>query len=112
MVDKEKRIKIVEKLESGESPTKIARELEVSRNTVYRVKKEAKEGHIKDLKENEPKTVGIEEAEVIKLVPNERLLLAKVGDRFVRVVKQPKIRPKIRSKIRVMEVTDDLYRLV
>lgn len=112
MVDNEKRVKIVEMLEQGIGPTKIAKELGTSRNTVYRVKKEYKEGHIKDLKENKPKTVGVEEAEVIKLVPNERLLVARLGDRFIRVVKQPKLRPKIRSRIRVMEVKGDLYRLV
>jgi transcriptional regulator len=112
MVDNGKRVKIVEMLESGESPTEIARKLKTSRNTVYRVKKESKEGNLKDLKVNEPKTVGIEEAQVIKLVPNERLVLARIGDRFIRVVKQPTLRPKVRSTIKVMEVKDDLYRLV
>ena len=117
MVEKGKRVKIVEMLESGDGPTKIARELGVSRNTVYRVKKEAKAGHIKDLKENEPKTVGIHQAQVVKLVPNQRLLLARLPDlgdgaRFIRVVKPPSVQPRVNSLIRVMEVKDDMYRLV
>ena len=91
---------VVELLEAGVRPTHIAKELGISRNTVYRVKKELKEG------------AGIFEATVIKLVPNERLFLATVGDRLVRVVKKVDIQPKPRSTVRVQKVNNDLYRLV
>jgi len=91
---------VVELLEVGVRPTHIAKELGISRNTVYRVKKELKEGG------------NVMDATVIKLVPNERLFLAEVAGRLVRVVKRVDIRPKPRSTVRVHKVNNDLYRLV
>jgi hypothetical protein len=67
---------------------------------VYRVKKEIEEGG------------NVMDATVIKLVPNERLFLAEVAGRLVRVVKKVDIRPNPRSKVRVHKVNNDLYRLV
>lgn len=114
MVVKDKRVRIVEMLEMGERPTHIARKLKVSRNTVYRVKKESAEGELKDLKENKPKKVGIEQGQVIKILPNTRMVLAQVppGGRIVRVVKNPKLQLRPKSKINVMEVSGDVFRLV
>ena len=114
MVVKDKRVRIVEMLEMGERPTHIARKLKVSRNTVYRVKKESAEGELKDLKENKPKKMGIEQGHVIKILPNTRMVLAQVppGGRIVRVVKNPKLQLRPKSKINVMEVSGDVFRLV
>lgn len=113
MIDIDKRVKIVELLEAGEKPARIARELKISRTSVYHVKREAKEGKLKRLKADEVKEpVGIAEAEIIKEVPNPRLLLATVNGRFVRVVKKPGVNVPLRRKVKVMEVKGDLYRLV
>lgn len=91
---------VVELLEVGVRPSHIAKQLGISRNTVYRVKKEIKEG------------ADVMEATVIKLVPNERLFLAEVAGRLVRVVKKVEIKPRPRSTVRVHKVNNDLYRLV
>ena len=91
---------VVELLEVGVMPTHIAKELGISRNTVYRVKEELK------------KVTVIMEATVIKLVPNERVFLAEVAGRLVRVVKKVHIKPIPRSTVRVQKVNNDLYRLV
>lgn len=113
MIEVDTRVKVVEMLEAGEKPAHIARKLKIGRQSVYRIKKESEEGKLK-----EPKAVAQEEAktekdaQVIKLVPNPRLLLAMIDKRFVRVVKRPNINPKARSIIKVMEVRGDLYRMV
>lgn len=113
MIDIDKRVKIVELLEAGEKPARIARELKISRTSVYHVKREAKEGKLKRLKADEVKEpTGVVEAIVIKEVPNPRLLLATVNNRFVRVVKKPNLRFRPRTKVLVMEVKGDIYRLV
>ena len=114
MVVKDTRARIVEMLEMGERPTHIAKKLKVSRNTVYRVKKEAKQGELKDLKENKPRRVGLVQGQVIKILPNTRMVLAQVppGGRIVRVVKNPTVNLKVKSRINVMEVNGDVFRLV
>ena len=85
-------------LQTGDSVTTIAKQMGIGRRTVTRWKAEL-----------DKKTVF--DAKVIKLVPNERLFLAQVGDRLVRVIKKIEVKPVPRSRVRVRLVDGDLYQM-
>jgi hypothetical protein len=48
----------------------------------------------------------------VKVVPNPRLFLGLVGDRFIRVVKKPNQMVRAKSVVKGQWVKDDVYRLV
>ena len=85
-------------LQTGESVTSVAKQMNISRKTVTRWKKDFN-------------TQTVFDATVIKLVPNERLILAQVGDRLVRVIKRIDVKPRPRSVVTVRFVEEDLYQM-
>ena len=85
-------------LQAGETVTSVAKQMNISRKTVTRWKKDLN-------------TQTVFDATVIKLVPNERLFLGQVGDRLVRVIKKVDVKPRPRSVVRVRFIEEDLYQM-
>jgi len=85
-------------LQTGDSVTAIAKQMGIGRRTVTRWKAELDKNTVFD-------------ATVIKLVPNERLFLAQVGDRLVRVIKRIDVKPRPRSVVKVRFIEEDLYQM-
>jgi hypothetical protein len=111
------RAQVLAMLAEGEGPSAIAKEVGIARTSVYRIKKEAAEGKVKHHTKGDPPQPGkdpneVVDVHVVKVVPNPRLFLGLVGDRFIRVVKKPNqmVRPK--SVVKGQWVKDDVYRLV
>ena len=109
------RDQVVLMRETGTSWPKIAKATGIPRSTCISIFQ--RESRV--IKEPEPEPVeppkdGVEEAFVLKHVPNPRLMLIAFPDRegFARCVKRAEENRPIKSKLFVKRVEDDLYRIV
>ena len=110
---KSDRDRVVSLRESGTSWKRINRITGIPRSTCISIfQRESKV--IDEPEPAEPPKDGIEEAFVLKHVPNPRLMLIAFPARegFARCVKRAEENRPIKSKLFVRRVEDDLYRIV
>lgn len=113
--NKSDRDRVVSLRESGTSWPKIAKATGIPRSTCISIFQ--RESRVIDEPEPEPVEPSkdeVEEAFVLKHVPNPRLMLIGFPGRegFARCVKRPEDNRPVKCKLLVRRVEDDLYRLV
>ena len=95
---------------TGMSWPKISKQLNIPRSTCRGIWIEDSDGEVALPVPEEM----VENAKVLKLVPNPRLMLIEFTDRegVARCVKRPEANLPPKSMVRVKKVEDDLYRIV
>ena len=107
---KMQRDQVVILRKTGLSWPKISKQLDIPRSTCRVIWNEESDG---DASLPIPEDL-VENAKVLKLVPNPRLMLIEFVDRegVARGVKRPEANHPPKSPVRVKRVDDDLYRIV
>ena len=107
---KMQRDQVVLLRKTGMSWPKISKQLDIPRSTCRGIWIEDSDGEVKLPVPEEL----VENAKVLKLVPNPRLMLIEFTDRegVARCVKRPEANHPPKSPVRVKRVDDDLYRIV
>ena len=107
---KMQRDQVVLLRKSGLSWPKISKQLDIPRSTCRGIWIEDSDGEVKLPVPEEM----VENARVLKLVPNPRLMLIEFTDRegVARCVKRPEANHPPKSMVRVKKVEDDLYRII
>jgi hypothetical protein len=107
---KMQRDQVVLLRKTGMSWPKISKQLDIPRSTCRGIWIEDSDGEVALPVPEEM----IENAKVLKLVPNPRLMLIEFTDRegVARCVKRPEANHPPKSPVRVKKVDDDLYRII
>jgi hypothetical protein len=107
---KMQRDQVVLLRKTGMSWPKISKQLNIPRSTCRGIWIEDSDGEVALPVPEEM----VENAKVLKLVPNPRLMLIEFTDRegVARCVKRPEANHPPKSPVRVKKVDDDLYRII
>jgi len=107
---KMQRDQVVLLRKTGMSWPKISKQLGIPRSTCRGIWVEDSDGEVELPVPEEM----VEDARVLKLVPNPRLMLIEFMDRegVARCVKRPEANHPPKSPVRVKKVDDDLYRII
>jgi len=107
---KMQRDQVVLLRKTGMSWPKISKQLNIPRSTCRGIWIEDSDGEVELPVPEEM----VENAKVLKLVPNPRLMLIEFTDRegVARCVKRPEANHPPKSPVRVKKVDDDLYRII